>query len=102
MDQYITEETLQSFDINLEGQDKETLLEHLNDTLQERVGTEITAMLDDNKLQELIETQKTATDEQMGAWLTQNVPELQQIVQDEINILMGELNENSDAINSAV
>jgi hypothetical protein len=102
MDQYITEETLQAFNINLEGQDKETLLEHLNDTLQERVGTEIAAMLDDDKLQELLETQKTATDEQMGTWLTQNVPELQQIVQDEINILMGELNENSDAINSAV
>jgi ABC-type phosphate/phosphonate transport system ATPase subunit len=102
MDQYITEETLQAFNINLEGQDKETLLEHLNDTLQERVGTEIAAMLDDDKLQELLETQKTATDEQMGTWLTQNVLELQQIVQDEINILMGELNENSDAINSAV
>ena len=102
MDQYITKETLQAFNINLEGQDKETLLEHLNDTLQERVGTEIAAMLDDDKLQELLETQKTATDEQMGTWLTQNVPELQQIVQDEINILMGELNENSDAINSAV
>ena len=102
MDQYITKETLQAFNINLEGQDKETLLEHLNDTLQELVGTEIAAMLDDDKLQELLETQKTATDEQMGTWLTQNVPELQQIVQDEINILMGELNENSDAINSAV
>lgn len=102
MDTYITEETLQAFNINLQGQDKELLLEHLNDTLQERVGAEIAAMLDDNKLHELVETQKTATDEQMGTWLTQNVPELQQIVQDEITIIMGELNENSDAINTAV
>jgi hypothetical protein len=99
MDQYITEETLQAFNVSLTGQDKDTLLEYLNETLQERVGAEVAAMLDDTKLKELLDTQETASDEQMGAWLMQNVPELQQIVQDEINILMGELNENSDAIN---
>ena len=99
MNQYITEETLQAFNVTLEGQDKELLLEHLNETLQERVGTEVAATLDEAKLKELIEKQETASDEEMGAWLMQNVPELPQIVEDEINILMGELNENSDAIN---
>jgi hypothetical protein len=99
VDNYITEETLQAFNVNLTGQDKEALLEYLNETLQERVGTEVAAMLDDTKLKELLDTQETASDEQMGTWLMHNVPELQQIVQDEINILMGELNENSDAIN---
>ena len=102
MDQYITEETLQAFNVDLTGQDKESLLEYLNETLQERVFTEVAAMLDDAKLKELLDTQETASDEQMGAWLIQNVPELQQIVQDEINILMGEIDENTDAINKAV
>jgi hypothetical protein len=101
MDKYITEETLQTFNVDLTGKDQESLLEYLNETLQERVGTEVAAMLDDTKLKELLDKQETASDEEMGAWLMQNIPELQQIVQDEINILMGELDENTDAINKA-
>ena len=99
MDNYITEETLQAFNVTLEGQDKALLLEHLNETLQERVGTEVAATLSKAKMEELLDKQESLNDEEMGAWLMQNVPELPQIVEDEINILMGELNENSDAIN---
>lgn len=99
MDNYITEETLQAFNVTLEGQDKTLLLEHLNETLQERVGTEVAATLSKAKMEELLDKQESLNDEEMGAWLMQNVPELPQIVEDEINILMGELNENSDAIN---
>jgi hypothetical protein len=97
--QYITEETLQAFEITLTDQDKVSLLEHLNETLQERVGTEVATVLDDAKLEELITLQETASDEEMGAWLMQNVPELQQIVEDEIGIIMGEINEHTDSIN---
>jgi len=100
MDQYITKETLDEFGINLNGQDEASLLEHLNDTLQERIGTEITAMLSDTKLKELVELQETASDEQMGTWLSENVPELQQIAEDEIAIIMGELSESTEAINN--
>jgi hypothetical protein len=99
MDQYITEKTLQTFHISLAGHDQASLLEHLNEILQERVGTEIAATLDDTKLKELIDKQETASDEEMGVWLMQNVPELQQIVEDEIGILMSELDESADTIN---
>jgi hypothetical protein len=101
MDQYITKETLDAFGISLEGHDETSLLEHLNDTLKERIGTEIAALLDDTRLNELLDLQETAGDEQVGDWLTQNVPELPQIVQDEIDILMGELADNTDSINKA-
>ncbi|HTJ73164.1 MAG TPA: DUF5663 domain-containing protein [Verrucomicrobiae bacterium] len=101
MDQYITENNLKAFGINLEGQDKTSLLAHLNETLQERVGTEIAALLDDTKLKELLDMQETATGEEVGNWLVQNVPELQQIVEDEIDILMGELADSTDTINKA-
>jgi hypothetical protein len=101
MDQYITKETLDAFGISLEGHDETSLLEHLNDTLKERIGTEIAALLDDTRLNELLDLQETAGDEQVGDWLTQNVPELPQIVQDEIDILMGELADSTDSINKA-
>lgn len=99
--QYITLEAITSLGINLEGQDIDALLTHLNETLEERVGTEITDSLDDEKLNALLKLQETATDEEIGSWLSQNVPELQQITQDEIDILLGELSENTNAINSA-
>jgi hypothetical protein len=99
--QFITESTLDALGIDLSGQDKDTLLVHLNETLQERVGAEITESLDDTQLQTLLDLQENATDEDLGTWLEQNVTDFKQIVQDEIDILLGELAENSDGINTA-
>jgi hypothetical protein len=97
---YITEETLQDFGVAIGDQDMESLLDHLNETLQERIGTEVAALLDETRLDQLLSLQESgADDKQIGAWLQQNVPELKEIVQDEIDILMGELAENTDAIN---
>ena len=99
MDQYITKELLDDFGITLGDQDEASLLEHLNETLQERIGTEVAAMLDDDRLQELLDLQETADDATVGDWLAQNVPELPQIAQDEINILLGEVADNASTIN---
>ncbi len=95
----ITKELLDEFGIELGEQDIDSLLTHLNTTLEERVGAEITESLNDDKLKELIDLQEAASDEEVGAWIEQNVPELQQITQDEIDILLGELAENTDGIN---
>jgi len=102
MQEYITEDTLKKLGINLEGQDVASLLTHLNDTLEERVGVEITDSLDDSQLKILLDLQEKASEEQVGQWLQQNVPEFEQIIQDETDILLGELAESSDGINDAV
>jgi hypothetical protein len=100
-DQIITKELLEEFGVELDGKDVESLLTHLNTALDERVGTEVTESLSDEKLEELLSLQETDSDEQVGEWINENVPDLQQITQDEIDILLGELAENSDAINDA-
>lgn len=102
MQNYITEDTLITFGIDLKDHDLESLLSHLNDTVEERVGAEITESLNDQQLQDLIDLQETATDEQIGAWVAERVPDYQQIIQDNIDITIGELAENADTINSAV
>lgn len=99
MQDYITEDSLKRLGINLEGKDIASLLSHLNETLEERVGAEITDALDNTKLQVLVDLQEKATDEEVGEWLRTNVPEFEQIIQDEVDILLGELAENSDGIN---
>ena len=77
------------------------LLDHLNAELEERIGEEITNSLDDDKLEELVELQKTADDEAVSKWLEANVPELGDIIQDEIDILIGEISENAEGFSQA-
>ena len=101
MNPIITKALLDEAGIDLTGQDVDALLAHLNQTLEERVGTEITESLDDTQLDELLAVQENGSDEEVGAWLEKNVPELQEITQDEIDILLGELSENADSINQA-
>lgn len=99
--QFITKELLEEYDIDTDGQDVDALLTHLNETLEERVGAEITDSLDEDMLAELLELQENGKDEEAGDWLEKNVPELKEIVQDEIDILLGELAENADSLNAA-
>lgn len=97
--QFITQSTLEALGIDLTGQDVEALLTHLNDTLQQRVGTEITETLNEEQLKTLLDMQENASEEELGSWLETAVPDMQQIVQDEIDILIGELADSSDEIN---
>jgi hypothetical protein len=94
--QFITQKTLEDASIDLTGEDVEALLVHLNELLQERVGTEITEALSDEKLKTLVDMQESATEEELGAWMEENVPDLQDIVTDEIDILLGEIVEGDD------
>jgi len=102
MQEFITKETLVNAGINLEGQDVDSLLAHLNDTLEERVGAEITDALDADQLETLVALQEKSSDEEVGKWLQENVPDFEQIIQDEIDIALGELVENGEDINKAV
>lgn len=55
--------------------------------------------LEDDKLVEYIKFQETASDEAIERWLQDNIPDFQDIFQDEIDILLGELAENADNLN---
>lgn len=94
--QYITQSTLETLGIDLTGEDVDALLDDLNETLQERVGTEIAQSLSEGKLKELVELQETATETEIGDWLQKNIPDLQQIIQNEIDILIAEIVEDEE------
>jgi len=100
--QLITREDLEEIAIDLTGKDVDAFLTHLNETLEERIGLEITESLDDEQLEELVELQKNGDDEAVGTWIDQNVPQLKEIAEDERDILLGELAENANDINETV
>lgn len=94
--QYITQSTLETLGIDLTGEDVDALLDDLNETLQERVGTEITQALTEDQLKELVDLQESASETEIGDWLQKNVPDMQQIIQNEIDILIGEIVEDEE------
>lgn len=97
----ITKELLEEAGVDLQSQDTASLLDHLNATLEERVGAEITNSLSNEQLEELAKLQENGSNEELTSWVEQHVPELQQIAQDEIDILLSELSDNADGINNA-
>jgi hypothetical protein len=90
---------LNDLGIELSEQDYDSLAEHFDDTLQKRVIAEIVEELSVEHAEELATMQNTS-EEQLQTWLTINVPSLREIVSDEIDILLGELAENTEAFTS--
>jgi hypothetical protein len=95
----LTKAILEDIGVELSQSDYESLSEHFDTTLQERIFNEIVEELTDEQAQDLAKL-KSGPDEQIASWLTTNVPAptLKEIVDDEVSILLGELAENSTEI----
>jgi hypothetical protein len=93
----LNKQFLQNLGIQLDDATYAAFSEHFEETLGERVIDGIIDTLDDNELAELAAL-RNQDDERLQAWLQAKVPDLPQIVEDEVYILMGELAENSDKI----
>ena len=102
MQQYVTKDDLITLGINLTNRDVDSLLTHLNATIEERIGAEITEELSDEQLDEMIAMQDSATDEELSEWIAKNVPEYIEIVQDIIDMVVGELAQGADTINTTI
>lgn len=77
------------------------LVDYLNETLEERVGTEITEVLSDEQLEHLITLHQTASAEDVAQWLNKNIADLAEIRQDNVDILLGEIVENTEGLNTS-
>jgi len=98
MDNTITENDLHKLGIDLIGNELTSLLDHLNEELNDRVGESILRELSDDQIDEYNEIMKTDDDNIIGGWILKQIPDFQQIVQDEINVVLGEVAEKSTEI----
>lgn len=101
MQDYITKDSLTALGIKLNDADADSLIAHLNDVVESRIGNEVVEALDEKQLEELVRLQATVSDEEVGAWIVSHVPDYEQIIQDNIDIVIGELVENADGVNQA-
>lgn len=81
--------------ITMSEEDAQLLSEHFETTLDERITNEIVAELDDEQLAQLKSLQESSEDD-LAAWLKENVPALKEIIEDETAILLGEIAEHGD------
>jgi uncharacterized protein YhfF len=96
----LTKSLLKDLGIELDEQDYLLLEDHFESTLRRRVIAEVVEELSTEKAEELA-SMEGAGDDQLLNWLQENVTNFNEIVSDEIDILLGELAENSEAINDA-
>jgi hypothetical protein len=76
------------------------LLDYFNGILEERVGEVIVENLDEPKIIEFEQLQETASEEDISKWLISNIPNIEILVQDEVDALLGEAVEHHDAFSS--
>lgn len=93
----ISQQFLQSLDIHMDDQTYQAFAEHFETALEDRVINSIVDELDEEKLHEL-SILKGKGDEHMQAWLQANIPDLNEIIRAEVDILLGELAEHSESI----
>lgn len=95
----VTKAQLNSIGINLPEDQMQALIQHVEDTINSQIGEEIVESLDDEQLKELVQMQDNdAPAEEIDAWIRARVPEYDEIIEDNVAIVLGELADNSDAI----
>ncbi len=99
---YITPSLLTDLGIHLPSGDAESLIAHLNETVEERIGLEIAESLSDEELAEMITLQETASSAELAAWITAHVDQSKYIIQDNIDIVLGELAGGVEIVNQSV
>jgi len=94
----IDKDLLTSLGISLPENEAADFLQYLYTTLEERVGNAITQLLNDDEFDDLMDLELKADDATIEAWVRQHVPDYANLVQDEFDILMGELAEHANSL----
>ena len=97
MTELLSKDLLESLGIVLDDATYQLLSGHYEQVLNKRVMQEVINFLEDSKVTELGNVMQYS-DETVQGWLVANVPELEQIIEDEIAILLSEIAEHTDEI----
>ena len=82
---------LRSLGILLDQKHEDAMLEHLQETLQERVGLAVAELLEDDELKEFYDLVQKENEAELTEWLSDNLPDYKEIIEDEFDMLMGEI-----------
>lgn len=92
----LTRQILTDLGVHIDDASYAMLAEHFDSTLQERVIEEIITELSVEQAEELATLRDQNDDQALLAWLSTNVPDFAEIVTDEVDILLGEIAQDSE------
>jgi hypothetical protein len=98
MDAVITKEMLEDTGLEIDEGQVGVLLEKANAVLKERVGVAVMVMLDEGQLVKVRELTQAGDNEALKSWLNENVEDMGEIVEDEIDILLGDIVKNNGVL----
>jgi hypothetical protein len=90
----ITPLLLASTGIDVPDDQVAPLLDYMNELLEERVGEAVVDGLASEQIQDLITLQKNASEEQVTEWIQSHVNNLDDIIEDQVDLLLGEAAEH--------
>lgn len=91
----INEELLDTLGIQLSDDEKPAFMEHIQQEIEARAGLAIADLLDDDELTELIKLQSNGDSKAVTTWIETTLPDIKDIIQDEFNLLIGEVVANT-------
>lgn len=94
----LTTDMLHDLGINKSEQEEADLIAHFETTLNERVGAALLDELDDVQAEKLLALTDKGDEEATTDWLRTTLPNFDDIVQDEYDLLMGELADSADKV----
>ncbi len=97
---HIKPNDLRNIGVELDDAELEKIASELSDKVDEGIGTEIVTALTPEDAQTLADMQGKASDEEIGEWIAQRVPDLEDIIEDHRDIVLGDFAENSDLVPS--
>lgn len=97
MDGLLSKKFLEDIGVTMDQKTLDALSEHYEHTLNERVMAQIVDELNENQL-EALRMLKDGEAEPLKEWLVSNVPQLSEIIEDEVAILLGDIAESSTMI----
>jgi hypothetical protein len=89
----VDDNLLASYGIVLTDEEKPEFYKQLGERLEELVGFAIIEKLDDDKAKELMDLSNEAEDEVVASWLQQNVPDYEDIANEELDTILREVAE---------
>jgi hypothetical protein len=94
----IPKQTVKDLGIAATEAEVDSLVVTLNEELNQRIGVEIANQLDDAQLKQMVTLSEAEDKIPLQSFLESNVEDLEQIVKDQVDSMLGELLENKEKL----
>lgn len=87
----ISQEAVRKLGLAVEDDAMEAFVAEINLQLEERIGMEIAAQLEDDQLEKMVELTKQDDKSKLEEFIEDNVEDLDRIVQDQVAVMLDDL-----------